>query len=76
MKEIFKEVAKDFNVSHQDVRKMWEYQFQFIMELAKKNIYDETAPKVRLEGFGTFKSNVNQIIKYKEKKKDYDKRKS
>ena len=76
MKEIFKEVAKDFNVSPQDVRKMWEYQFQFIMELDKKNIYDETAPKVRLEGFGTFKPNVNQIIKYKEIKKDYDKRKS
>jgi nucleoid DNA-binding protein len=76
MKEIFKEIAKDFKLSPNDVRKMWEYQFQFIMDLAKKNIYDETAPKVKLEGFGTFKPNVNQILKYKEIKKNYDSRES
>lgn len=76
MKHIFKEVGKEFKLSEKEVKKMWEFQFKFVMDTAKENVLNEYGPKIRLEGFGTFKPNTNQIIKYKEKKEDYDNGKS
>jgi nucleoid DNA-binding protein len=67
MREVFKRIAVENNMTIPEVKEIWESQFKTVFKSMEENFCNEEAPKIKLTGFGSFYPNTFQIKKYKEK---------